>query len=113
MSQRPPAPPRELHTTAPMTLAEIPNLLNLFHKTMDIAGTGKRKVDGELAATRLGKPVTDRWTNERFRQVMLLIRQFKMEWPNNKSLLSADLVRTTRSSFDSFRDRRCPFDCCA
>ena len=47
----------------------LPSLAALFHKTVDIAGTGKRKIDGECAATRLGGAMTSRWANERFRQV--------------------------------------------
>ena len=53
---------------------------SLFHRAASIEGTGKRRVDGEYAATRLGKPVTTQWLNERFRQAMLLIRQFRTEW---------------------------------
>ena len=77
----------------------LPSLTLLFHKTLDIAGTGKRKVDGEYAATRLKKTMTVRWANERFRQVMLLVRQFRMEWPN-KSLLTADDTEFIRSAVD-------------
>ena len=77
----------------------LPSLAALFHKTVDIAGTGKRKIDGEYAATRLGGAMTSRWANERFRQVMLLIRQFRMEWPN-KALLTADDTEFVRSAID-------------
>ena len=77
----------------------LPSLAALFHKTVDIAGTGKRKIDGEYAATRLGGAMTSRWANERFRQVMLLVRQFRMEWPN-KSLLTADDTEFVRSAID-------------
>ena len=77
----------------------LPSLTLLFHKTLDIAGTGKRKVDGEYAATRLKKTMTVRWANERFRQVMLLVRQFRMEWPN-RSLLTADDTEFIRSAVD-------------
>jgi len=99
----------------------LPSLTLLFHKTLDIAGTGKRKVDGEYAATRLKKTMTVRWANERFRQVMLLVRQFRMEWPKwanerfrqvmllvrqfrmewpNRSLLTADDTEFIRSAVD-------------
>jgi hypothetical protein len=71
----------------------------LFHKAVDIAGTGKRKIDGSYAATRLGETMTSRWANERFRQVMLLIRQFRMEWPN-QALLAADDVELIRTAID-------------
>ena len=98
MSLRPST--QERHIARSVVLAEIPNLAALFHKAVVcIDGTGKRKVDGELAATRLGKAVTDRWINERFRQVMLLIRCFRMEW-QNRSLLSADDMEFIRCAVD-------------
>ena len=77
----------------------LPNLAALFHKTVNIAGTGKRKIDGSYAATRLSQAMTSRWANERFRQVMLLIRQFRTEWPGN-SLLTADDTEFIRSAVD-------------
>ena len=43
----------------------------------DIDGTGKRKADGSKAAIRLGTATSERWANERFRQVMLLILEFR------------------------------------
>ena len=55
--------------------------------------TKKRKVDGTLAATRLGSTATERGCNERFRQTMLLVREFRMEWPN-KTLLTSDDVES-------------------
>lgn len=63
------------------------------------AGTGKLKVDGSKAATRLGSSVTEAWCNERFRQVMLLVREFRMEWPT-QSLLTADDVENIRWLLD-------------
>ena len=42
-------------------------LSELFHRAASIDGTGKRKLDGEYADTRLGKSVSLRWANERFR----------------------------------------------
>ena len=66
---------------------------------MSIAGTGKKTVDGTYAATRLGQTITSRWANERFRQVMLLIREFRMEWPN-QALLTADDVELIRTAID-------------
>jgi len=63
-------------------------------------GTGKRKIDGNYAETRLGKAVTSRWANERFRQVMLLVREFRIEWPN-QSLLSNDDVEILRMAVDN------------
>jgi hypothetical protein len=77
----------------------LPSLALLFHKTVDIAGTGKKTVDGTYAATRLGQTITSRWANERFRQVMLLIRQFRMEWPN-QALLTADDTEFIRTAVD-------------
>ena len=44
--------------------------------------TGKRKVDGSRAATRIGATATERWCNERFRQTMLLVLEFRLNWPN-------------------------------
>ena len=61
--------------------------------------TGKRKVDGSLAATRLGSTATEAWANERFRQTMLLVREFRMEWPN-MSLLTSDDVESIRWLLD-------------
>jgi len=60
-----------------------------------VDATKKRKVDGTLAATRLGSTATEKWANERFRQTMLLVREFRMEWPN-KSLLTSDDVENIR-----------------
>eukprot|EP00964_Phaeocystis_antarctica_P031725 scaffold17938_cov61-Phaeocystis_antarctica.AAC.2 len=77
----------------------LPSLAALFHKTVDIAGSGKRKIDGEYAATRLKQAMTSKWANERFRQVMLLVRQFRMEWPN-QTLLTADDTEFIRSAVD-------------
>ena len=78
----------------------LPSLAALFHKTvLDIAGSGKRKIDGSYAATRLSQAMTSRWANERFRQVMLLVRQFRMEWPN-RTLLTADDTEFIRSAVD-------------
>jgi hypothetical protein len=77
----------------------LPSLVALFHKTVDIAGTGKRKIDGSYAATRLKQEMTSKWANERFRQVMLLVRQFRMEWPI-QTLLTADDTEFIRSAID-------------
>jgi hypothetical protein len=52
-----------------------------IHETIPTDGTGKRKADGSYADTRLGKVLTPRWANERFRQVMTLVREFRIEWP--------------------------------
>jgi hypothetical protein len=66
---------------------------------MSIEATGKRKVDGSKAATRLGSSATETWGNERFRQTMLLVREFRMEWPSS-SLLTADDVESIRALLD-------------
>ena len=62
--------------------------------------TGKRKVDRSLAAARVGTTTTQRWANERFRQVMLLVLEFRKEWPNN-SLLTADDVDQISFALDA------------
>ena len=36
----------------PAAVDALPSLALLFHKMVDIAGTGKRKTDGSYAATR-------------------------------------------------------------
>lgn len=66
--------------------------------TLPTDGTGKRKVDGTLAATRLGSTATEKWANERFRQVMVLVREFRNEWPN--VLITADDVMSIRMLLD-------------
>ena len=93
------ARPRKAALERTPVMDVLPSLALLFHKSVDIAGTGKRKVDGSYAATRLGQTMTSRWANERFRQVMLLIRQFRMEWPN-QTLLTADDTEFIRSTID-------------
>ena len=78
----------------------LPSLAAL--KLNDLAatgGTGKRKVDGDYADTRLGKPVSVSWANERFRQVMVLVREFRIEWPN-QSLLTSEDVEFIRVAVD-------------
>ena len=97
MSVRP--RPRKTEQQAVSSGLTLPSLALLFNKTVDIAGTGKRKIGGEYAATRLGRAITNKWANERFRQVMLLIRQFRMEWPA-RSLLTADDTEFIRSAID-------------
>ena len=62
--------------------------------------TGKRKVDGSLAKTRLGKQMDNRWSNERFRQTMLLILEFRL-LPSNTDLgLSSSDVEFVRVAHD-------------
>ena len=71
-----------------------------IHETTPTEGTGKRKIDGSYADTRLGKALTPRWANERFRQVLMLVREFRNEWPN-QSLLSNDDVEFIRMAIDT------------
>ena len=71
-----------------------------IHETTPTDGTGKRKVDGSYADTHLGKALTPRWANERFRQVLMLVREFRTEWPN-QSLLSNDDVEFIRMAIDT------------
>ena len=93
-------PPKAVLERFPVAVDALPSLALLFHKTvLDIAGTGKRKMDGSYAATRLGETMTSRWANERFRQVMLLIRQFRVQWPG-QALLTADDVELIRTAMD-------------
>ena len=75
-------------------------LARLVVDQADVDGTGKRKADGTKAATRLGAATSERWANERFRQVMLLVLEFRREWPNN-SLLTDDDVRSIRVAVDN------------
>ena len=70
----------------------LPTFVNLsIHSSTHIGGTSKRKANGDLAQTRLGKVVSTRWLNERFREIMMLVHEFRSEWPN-QSLLSNDDV---------------------
>ena len=77
----------------------MPSLSALSINCTDISGTSKRKVNGELAVTRLGGSVTQSWANERLRQTMLLILEFRMSWPN-QSLLTSDDVEYLRTAID-------------
>jgi hypothetical protein len=87
----------------PVVAANIDRLSDQFshlksEEDTDV-NTGKRKVDGSLAAARVGQTTTERWANERFRQVMLLVLEFRKEWQNN-SLLTADDVESIRTALD-------------
>lgn len=79
----------------------LPSLaaLALPHDVAPTEGTGKRKVDGEYAETRLGQPISVGWANERFRQVMVLLREFRVEWPGQR-LLTADDLELLRVALD-------------
>ena len=93
------------HATLPLLALPIDALADAFgtavSTTSEAIGvnTGKRKVDGGLAAARVGQTTTERWANERFRQVMLLVLEFRKEWQNN-SLLTADDVESIRIALD-------------
>ena len=71
-----------------------------IHEVIPTDGSGKRKVDGSYADTRLGKALTPRWANERFRQVMMLVLEFRTEW-STQSLLSNDDVEFIRMAVDT------------
>ena len=78
--------------------ADLARVLTL-HADIDVI-TGKRKVEGTRAATRVGATATERWSNERFRQVMLLVLEFRLQWPNG-SLLTDDDVEAIRTAIDN------------
>ena len=90
-------------TVLPILTLSTTDLLHPFETVLSlhvsIDATGKRKIDGSKAASRLGSSATEKWGNERFRQTMLLVREFRMEWPNT-SLLTADDVESIRSLLD-------------
>ena len=90
------APPQ--HPLPPLDALALSKLC--LHETTPTDGTGKRKADGSYADTRLGKALTPRWANERFRQVLMLVREFRTEWPN-QSLLSNDDVEFIRMAIDT------------
>lgn len=68
-------------------------LLTDMLQKLSIDSTGKRKMDGTKAATRLGKGATQSWANERYRQCMLLILEFRTEWQGGSLLTSEDVDR--------------------
>ena len=117
------------HSTSTHTCLEshvLPSLVALrLHSPTPIDTTGKRKLDGEYAATRLKKPITAKWVNERcapapphtaarptqtlptnalvwtfiaVRQTMVLIREFRNAWTG---LLSNDMVEWIRLGVDT------------
>ena len=68
--------------------------------SVDGINTGKRRTDGSRSDTRVGSATTERWVSERFRQVMLLILEFRRNWPT-QSLLSMDDVEAIRTAVDN------------
>ena len=89
-----PSPPR-----GPSPLDEV-LFAGLFQRAASISGTSKKKADGTLAATRLKKPVTSAWLNERFRQTLFLIKEFRTNW-NRGNMLSSDDVEYLRVALDT------------
>ena len=89
-------------TVVPPQRHDLPAILlaGLFRKACSIEGLGKRKVDGTPSETRQGAVVSLGWSNERFRQVMVLIREFRVEWPGH-SLLTADDVSYIKGALDA------------
>ena len=57
--------------------------------------TGKRRIDGSRADSRIGQTISERFANERFHQTMLLVLEYRCEWPN-QALLTADDVDLIR-----------------
>ena len=95
----------ELRLGASLTATAVDALASDFSRLLrslaDVdVNSGKRKVDGSRADTRIGVTATERWANERFRQTMLLVLEFRLRWPNN-SLLSDDDVSSIRAAVDS------------
>jgi hypothetical protein len=72
-------------------------LAGLFERAASI--DAKRKIDGEKAASRQGATVSAHWLNERFRQTLLLIREFRHNW-NTGWMLSNDDVEFLRVCLD-------------
>jgi hypothetical protein len=68
--------------------------------SVDGINTGKRRTDGSRSDTRVGSATTERWVSERFRQVMLLILEFRRNWPT-QSLLRMDDVEAIRTAVDN------------
>ena len=85
--------------TPPLNRLDVALLAGLFHRAASIGGTGKKRVSGEYADTRLGKSVTLGWANERFRQTMLLIFEFRTNWGTG-NILSNDDVEFVRICLD-------------
>jgi hypothetical protein len=95
----PPKPKPAASTAGIEVLANRLAWLHVEQANTDV-NSGKRKVDGSRAATRVGQSTTERWANERFRQTMLLVLEFRREWPG-QSLLTVDDVSAIRTAVDS------------
>ena len=80
----------------PLGSVEAVLFSGLFDQAAAIDATKRRKVDGALADTRLGKQVTARWSNERFRQTMMLVLEFRL----HHDILSPDDVEFIRVAVD-------------
>ena len=88
--------PRSTYTLStprppPSSRLDMVLFAGLFHRGASIDGTGKRKVDGEYADTRLGKTATLKWAHERLRQVIMLLREFRMNWGTGNIVTRDDL----------------------
>ena len=64
-------------------------LSDLFRQSVSI--DAKRKIDGEKAESRQGETVSTHWLNERFRQTLLLIREFRYNWVTGEMLTNDDI----------------------
>ena len=92
--------PRDTRFAAVETLAvKLSVLFRPDAADVDV-NTGKRKTDGSRAASRIGVQATEQWANERFRQTMLLVLEFRLNWPN-RSLLTNDDVELIRVGIDN------------
>ena len=85
MSSQRSAPKPSAHLP-PMTLLA---LSDLFRRSVSI--DAKRKIDGEKAESRQGATVSTHWLNERFRQTLLLIREFRYNWVTGEMLTNDDI----------------------
>ena len=99
MSIRPHARTLSTPFTPPLNRLDVALLAGLFHRAASCGGTGKKRADGEYADTRLGKSVTLRWANERLRQTILLILEFRTNWGTG-NILSNDDVEFVRICLD-------------
>ena len=99
-------PPRAKPTHAPHRQNELSTVLlaGIFDRAISI--DAKRKVDGEAANSRYGgeEAASAHWLNERWRQTMLLIRQFRYNW-NEGAMLSDDDVQYLRICLDVALDQ--------
>ena len=98
MSLRLPARMLSIPRATPQCRLDVALFAGLFRRAASIDGTSKRKVNGTYAETRLGKPVTSHWLNERFRQTLLLVNEFKVNGIG--AMLSSDDLQFVRVCLD-------------